>query len=341
MLILLLILVEEDVFNPVLPPPEIEPEVKWFKNIEKNWINAALNRDVNYNFVAFKFRELSLESLNNRDFTDHYRIKASLKSLSYNLQSSYVEWDGFRFSKTTGWKWLSEDQSYFLGWFEVFAGEDSVAFDLEGRFYQFFNPFFIGGWANYKESIDYGLILQLYFLRGELGKERKCVGFVNDCGEIKFGRFRERFPVVFYPIEDFFPKVGVFYGTTIALFNFKIIGGRKYSYADGMDILTWREGKVYFANIQFEKENLSFQYFYQNKGMIREFGEIHANGGLGIIGGEVSLTGYLTPKKHITGGFSLWLRTNFSPFFSISNLSWSPEDIFLEPVYYLGIRYAQ
>jgi hypothetical protein len=341
MLILLLLFVEEDIFNPILPSPEVDPEVEWFKKIEKNWINVALNREVDYNFVAFKFRELSLESLKKRDFADHYSLKASLKSLSYNLQSSYVEWDDVRFSKTTGWKWLSEDQSYFLGWFEVLGGEDSVTADLGVRFYQFFRPVFIGGWVNYKESLDYGLTMQVYGLRGEFGKERRCIGFVNDWGEIKIGKFRDRFPIVFYPLEDFFPKVGVFYGTRINALNFKITGGRKHFYAEGEDALIWREEKVYFANIQFEKERFGFQYFYQDKGLVREFGEIHANGGLGIIGSEVSLTGYLTPKKYITGGFSLWLRTKISPFFSLRNLSWAPEDNFWEPVYYLGIRYAQ
>lgn len=341
MLIFLLILVEEDLFNPVLPPPEIEPEVEWFRKIEKNWINVALNREIDYNLVAFKFRNLSLESLNERDFTDHYRIKASAKSLSYNLQTNYVEWDGIRFSKTSGWKWLAEEKSYFLGWFEAFSCQDSVAADFGARFYPLVRPFFLGGWINYKESLDYGLILQIRFLRGELGKERQCVGFVNDWGEIKAGKFRERFPIVFYPLESFFPKVGVFYGTRINLFDFKIIGGRKYFYAEGDDILHWVDGEVYFGNIQFEKENFGFQYFYQDKGMVRQFGEIHANGGLGIIGSQVCLTGYLTPRKYITGGFSLWFRSKFSPFFSIRNLSWAPENAFREPVYYLGVRYAQ
>ncbi len=341
MLIFLLILVEEDIFNPILPPPEVEPEVEWFKKIENNWINVALNKEVDYNFVAFKFRELALESLNKRDFTDHYSLKASLQSLSYNLRSSYVEWDDIRFSKTTGWKWFSEDQSYFLGWFEAFHCQDSVTADLGVRFYQLFRPFFIGGWANYKESLDYGLIMQVYGLRGEFGKERKCVGFVNDWGEIKVGRFRDRFPAVFYPIEDFFPRVRVFYGAKINTFSFRIIGGRKYFYAEGEDILSWREGKVYFANIEFEKEKFGFQYFYQNKGVLKEFGEIHLNGSLGIIGSQVCLTGFLTPKKFVTGGFSLWLRTTVSPFISLRNLSWAPEDNFQKPVYYLGIRYAQ
>ena len=341
MLIFLLILVEEDIFNPILPPPEVDPEVEWFKKTEKNWINVALNREVDYNFAAFKFRELSLESLKERDFTDHYSLKASLKSVSYNLQTNYTEWDNIRFSKTTGWKWLSEDQSYFLGWFEVFGCQDSVIPDLGVRFYQFFKPFFIGGWTNYKGSMDYGLTIQVYGLRGEFGRERRCVGFVNDYGEIKVGRFRERFPIVFYPIERFIPKVTLFYGTRIDAFNFKIFGGRKYFYSEGEDALSWREGKTYFANIEFEKERFGFRYFYQNRGLVRGFGKIHANGGLGIIGSEVFLSGYLTPRKFITGGFSLWLRTKVSPFFSLRNLSWAPEDNFQKPVYYLGIRYAQ
>ena len=341
MLIILLIFVEEDIFKPVLPAPNIEPEVEWFEKIEKNWINAALNKDIDYNFAAFKFKELTLESINNRDFADHRRIKASLKSLSYNLHTDYSEWNGIRFWKTTGWKWGSEDMSYFLGWFETFGSQDSVTFDLGARFYQLFEPLFIGGWVNYKESLDYGLILQIPYLRGEMGKERRCVGFVSDYAEIKVGRFRERFPLIFYPALDFFPKVKVFYGTSINLFGFEFIGGKKYSYADGKDTLTWKEGKVYFGNIQFNKENFGFHYFYQNKGMIRQFGEIKATYGLSIIGSEVSLVGYSTPRKYITGGFSLWLRTNFSPFLSVRNLSWSPEDAFLKPIYYLGIRYAQ
>jgi hypothetical protein len=341
MLIFLLILVEEDIFNPILPPPKVEPEVEWFKKLEKNWINVALNREIDYNFVAFKFRELTLESLNKRDFTNHYSLKASLQSLSYNLQTNYVEWDRSRYSNTTGWKWFSEDQSYFLGWFETFSSEDSVTADLGVRLYQFFEPFFIGGWANYKESLDYGLIMQIFYLRGELGKERKCVGFVNDWGEIKLGRFRDRFPTFFFPIENFFPKVIVFYGASINIFDFNFIGGRKYLYAVGEDTLSWEEGKVYFADIHLEKEKFGFKYFYQNKGVLREYGEIHLNSGLGIVGSQLCLTGYLTPRRFIAGGFSLYLRTKISPFFSIKNLSWAPESNFQKPVYYLGIRYAQ
>lgn len=341
MFILLLIFVEEDVFNPVLPPPEIEPDITWFKEIEKDWINMAFNRDVDYNFVAFKFREITLKSISHRDFVDHYSFKGSLKSLSYNLNAEYIKWDRIRFSKTSGWKWIEEDQSYSLGWFEAFSCQDSVSIDLGARFYQLFNPFFMGGWFNYRENLDYGLILQLYFLRGEFGRVRQCAGFVNEWGEIKVGKFRDRFPMIFFPVEEFFPKVGVFYGTRIHFFDLEIAGGKKYFYADGENSLSWKDGKVYFAHLQFEKENFGFEFFYQNKGMFRKFGEVHANSGLGIIGSEFCLTGYLTPKKYITGGVSLWLNTRLSPFVSLRNLSWAPEDKFLEPVYYVGLRYAQ
>jgi hypothetical protein len=341
MLIFLLLFVEEDIFDPVLPPPEVEPELEWFKEREKNWINVGLNRKTDYNLVSFKFRELTFKSISERNFTDDYHIQASLRSLSYNLEASYIEWDTSRFSKTSGWKWLSEDQSYFLGWFETYGNGDSITADLGARFYQAFNPFFIGGWANYKESIDYGLIMQLYFLRGEFGKERKCIGFVNEYGEIKAGRFRNRFPMVFYPLEDFFPKVKVFYGTKINFFDFNIIGGKKYFYPVGNDTLSWIEEKVYFTSFRYEKENLGFQYFYQNKGSLREYGELHVDVDWGIVGSQLFLTGYLTPRKFVTGGFSLYLKTSISPFFSLRNLSWAPENNFREPVYYVGIRYAQ
>ena len=341
MLILLLLFVEEDIFSPVLPPPEVEPKLEWFKEIEKNWINVGANRQTDYHIVSFKFRELFLESIKERDFTDHYHIQSSLKSLSYNLQTNYIEWDTISFSKISGWKWLSEDQSYFLGWFETYGNRDSITADLGARFYQSFNPFFIGGWVNYKESIDYGLIMQLSFLRGELGKERKCFGFVNEYGEIKFGRFRERFPMFFYPLEDFFPEVKGFLGTKINFSGFNIVGGKKYFYEEGNDTLSWREGEVYFVNLKYEKENLGFQYFYQNQGSLREYGECHVNLGWGIVGSRLSLTGYLTPKKFVTGGFALYLKTRVSPFFSLRNISWAPENEFLEPVYYVGIRYAQ
>ncbi len=341
MLIFLLILVEEDIFNPVLPPPEIKPELEWFKEIEENWINVGLNRKTDYNLISFKFQELTFQSLSERDFADHYHIHASLKSLSYNLETSYIEWDEIRFSNTSGWKWLSEDQSYFLGWFETYGNWDSITADLGARFYQTFNPFFIGGWVNYKESMDYGLIMQLYFLRGEFGKERKCVGFVNEYGEIKIGRFRERFPMIFYPLAEFFPEVQIFYGTKINFLGFNIIGGKKYFYAEGNDTLSWREGKVYFANLEYKKENFGFQYFYQNEGSLREYGELYVNVGLGILRSRLCLTGYLTPKKFVAGGFSLYLKTKVSPFFCLRNLSWVPGSDFREPVYYVGIRYAQ
>ncbi|MEJ2567260.1 MAG: hypothetical protein P8Z50_00035, partial [candidate division WOR-3 bacterium] len=305
MLIFLLLFVEENIFEPVLPPPEVEPELEWFKEIEKNWISVGLNRETDYNLVSFRFRELTLESISERNFTDDYHIEASLKSLSYNIEASYIEWDTIRFSKASGWKWLSEDQSYLIGWFETYVNRDSIAADLGARFYQAFNPFFIGGWTNYRESVDYGLIMQLYFLRGEFGKERRCLGFVSEYGEIKFGRFRERFPMIFYPLENFFPKVKVFYGTKINFFGFNIMGGKKYFYAEGSDTLSWKEGKVYFANFEYEKENFGFQYFYQNEGSLREYGELYMNLGWGIIGSRLYLNGYLTPRKFVTGGLSL------------------------------------
>jgi hypothetical protein len=224
MLIILLLFVEEDVFRPLLPSPEIKPELEWFKNMEENWINMALNRDAGYNFVAFKFRDLKFESLKERDFADHYLLNASLNSVSYNLQSSYTKWDGIRFSETRGWKWILDEGSFLLSWFDAFSFRDSLTADVGVRFYQLVSPFFIGGWLDYKESLDYGLIVQIVGLRGEVGKETGCVGWVNEYGEIKIGKFRERFPVVFYPLEGFTPRVKYFHGARINMFDFRIMG---------------------------------------------------------------------------------------------------------------------
>jgi hypothetical protein len=342
MLILFLLFVEEDIFRPVLPRPEIKPDLEWFKNMEENWMHMAFNNDASYNFVAFKFCDLEFESLNKRDFADHYSLRASLKSLSYNLQSNYTKWDGIRFSETKGWKWILDEGTFLLTWFDAFSFKDSLTADVGLRFYQLVSPFFIGGWLDYKESLDYGLIVQIVGLRGELGKETGCIGWVSEHGEFKVGKFRDRFPIFFYPVEGFSPKVRDFYGTKINMFNFKITGGKKYFYTEeSSGKLEWIEEGVYFANIEFEKERFGFQYFYQNKGIFTKFGEIHANSSLGFLGSEFSLTGYLTPRKYLTGGFSLWLRTKFSPFFSLKNLSWAPaEENFQDPVYYLGIRYA-
>jgi hypothetical protein len=342
MLIIFLLFVEEDVFRPVLPSPEIKPELEWFKNMEENWINMALNKDVNYNLVSFKFRDFEFESLNKRDFRDHYSLRASLKSPSYNLHSNYTKWDGIRFSETEGWKWISDEGSLLLTWFDAFSFQDSLTADVGLRFYQLVSPFFIGGWLDYKESLDFGLIVQIVDLRGELGKETGCVGWVNEYGEIKVGKFRERFPVAFYPLEGFAPRVRDFYGARINMFAFRITGGRKYFYEEENDgRFEWIEEEVYFANIEFDKERLGFQYFYQSKGLFTRFGEFHAISSLGLLGSEISLTGYITPRKYLTGGFSLWLKTRLSPFFSVRNLSWAPaEEKFKDPVYYLGIRYA-
>jgi len=340
MLILILLFVEEDVFVPVLPNPEVKPEIEWFNKIERNWINLASNREIDYNYAAFKFCDLEFESLRERDFSDHYRLRASIKSLSYSLKTDYVYWDDIEFSKTTGWKWFLEEGGYLLSWFEAYSFRDSIIADVGMRFYQLLGPFFIGGWTNYRESLDYGLTVQFVGLRGELGKERRCVGLVNDLGEIKAGRFRERFPVVFYPVENLMPRVGVFHGARINFLDFKFDGGRRYIYAEGEDTLSWREGEAYFANIEFERKNFGFQYFCQDRGLIRRFGKVYATGRLGFFESKISLTGYLTPKKYITGGFSLWLTTKISPFVSLSNLSWAPNDNFREPVYYVGIRYA-
>ncbi len=340
MLILLLLFVEEDVFVPVLPSPKVEPEIEWFNKTEKDWINMALNRDVDYNYASLKFRDLRIESLNERDFADHYTLKASLKSHTYTLEGNYIEWNSLRYSEVKGWKWLLEEGRFLITSFEAFGFQDSLAADVEVRFYQLISPFFVGGWANYKESADYGFIIQVLGLRGEIGKERRCVGFVNDWGEFKAGRFRDRFPRVFYPIEEFVSRVRIFHGARINLFNFSIEGGRKYYFTVGEDSLSWRQGENYFVNIEFERKRFGFKYFYQDKGFIREFGEIHVNSQLSFLGFEVYLTGYLTPDKFLAGGFSLWSRTIISPFASLRNISWAPNGVFKEPVYYVGIRYA-
>jgi hypothetical protein len=340
MLILILLFVEEDVFVPVLPKPEVEPEIEWFRKIEKNWINLASNRKVDYNYAAFKFCDLEFESLRARDFSDNYHLKASIKSLSYSLTTDYIYWDDIDFSKTVGSKWFLEEGGYLLGWFEAYSLHDSIVADVGVRFYQLLGPFFIGGWTNYRERLDYGLAIQLAGFRGELGKERRCVGLVNDLGEIKAGRFRDRFPLVFYPVENFMPRVGIFHGARINFLDFKFDGGRKYIYAEGEDTLRWIKGEAYFANIEFERENFGFQYYCQDKGLVRKFGEAYAIGRLGFLESKISLTGYLTPKKYVTGGFSLWLTTKISPFVSLYNLSWVPDGDFRKPVYYVGIRYA-
>lgn len=340
MLILLLLFVEEDVFTPVLPIPEVEPKIEWYKEIDRNWINLAANRKIDYNYAAFKFYDIDFESLMGRDFSDRYSLEASIKSMSYSLKADYVYWDEVDFLKTEGWKWLFEDGQYLLGWFETYSSHDSIVADIGIRLYQVVGPFFIGGWTNYRERMDYGLTVQIAGLRGELGKERKCFGFVNDLGEIKAGRFRERFPMVFYPREKFMPKVGVFDGARINFLNFKIDGGRKYIYAEGEDTLNWTKGETYFANVRFERDRFGFQYFYQEKGLIRKYGNFYAIGSLGFLESKISLTGYLTPRKYITGGFSLWLKTKISPFVSLSNLSWDPDNHLREPIYYVGIRYA-
>ena len=340
MLILVLLFVEEDIFVPVLPNPEVKPEIEWFNKVDRNWINLASNRRIEYNYAAVKFYDLEIESLRNRDFCDHYSLKASVKSLSYYLKTDYIYWKDIDFSKTEGWKWFSEEGGYLLGWFEAYSSHDSVTADFGVHFYQLLGPFYIGGWSNYMESLDYGLVVQLMGLRGEFGKGRRCVGLVNDLGEIKAGRFRERFPVVFYPMENSMPRVGVFHGARVNFLGFKFDGGRKYIYAEGEDTLSWLEGETYFANMEFERENFGVQYFCQDKGIIKRFGKIYAISRLGFFESKVSLTGYLTPRKYLTGGISLWLKTKVSPFVSFSNLSWVPDDDFLKPVYYVGIRYA-
>lgn len=340
MLILILLFVEEDVFVPVLPKPEIEPEIEWFRKIEKNWINLASNRKIDYNYAALKFCDLEFESLRTRDFSDNYHLKASIKSLSYSLTTDYIYWDDIDFSKTVGSKWFLEEGGYLLGWFEAYSLHDSIAADVGVRFYQLLGPLFIGGWTNYRESLDYGLAIQLAGFRGEMGKERRCVGLVNDLGEIKAGRFRDRFPLVFYPVENFMPRVCTFHGARVNFLDFKFDGGRKYIYAEGEDTLNWIREEAYFANIEFERENFGFQYYCQDKGLIRRFGEAYAIGHLGFLESKISLTGYLTPKRYVTGGFSFWLTTKISPFVSLYNLSWAPDDDFRKPVYYVGIRYA-
>ncbi|MEO0293019.1 MAG: hypothetical protein ABIN61_02215 [candidate division WOR-3 bacterium] len=344
MLIIFLLFVEEDTFSPILPKPEIKPKIDWFREIEQIWVNMGIDRDLDYYIGNFKYRDLIFEIQKERDFAPHYSIEAFIKTLSFTFKSNYIEWNKIRSSKTNGWKWFGDDRSFLLLWLENMSFQDSTSTDGGFRFYQVTGPFYLGGWVSYRERIDYGVSLQFGFLRGELGKETMCINFVTEYGEIKGGKFRERFPMVYFPLEGFLTHVKSFYGVEINMLDLKIIGGRKYSYVDSYieeeKTLKWKEGESYFANIEFNREDLGIKCFYQNKGYFTGFGELYATTNLWLLGSQFSLTGYLTPKKYIRGGISLWLRAKFSPFISIKNLSWAKEVPFQDPICYIGIRYV-
>ncbi|MEA1913109.1 MAG: hypothetical protein U9N06_04650 [candidate division WOR-3 bacterium] len=340
MILLALILVEEDKFEPKLPTPEIKPNVSWVYSMKKDWFYGAVEPHLDYHLFSLALGDFRILSLHERDFADHYSLEFSLGSLSYNFKADYTNWNDKEIKRLEGWKWFSYGSNLFFTWTEGMNFGDSTLYGGGIRYYHSFPNLFWGGWVNYLDTPDYGSIVQYRGFRVELGVERRCAGYIGDLGNIKVGKFRDRFPSVFFPLRDFYPRILNFYGTKINILDLKITAGRRYYYTKGRETLQWKKGISDFAIFGMEKKHLGFQFVYQTRGAVKEFGKAYHTGSIRFLCYRVSLTGYLTPLKYLSSGLSIWTENKFSPFVSIRNISWSPNKDLMEPLYYIGIHYV-
>lgn len=339
MIILFLILVEEDIFEPKLPAPIIEPKVSWVYSMDENWINIALAPD-RYHLSSAKIGNVRILSIKQKDFSEHYTLSSSIRSISYKLQLEYTNWDGKRITKANGWKWIYYKSNLFLSWMEGVNIEDSLLIGGGVRYYHAFPSFSVGCWINYLNTPDYGITLIHKGYRVEFGIVRRCVGYTGDWGDVKVGRFRDRFPTIFFPLKKAYPRYLEYYGAKINLFNLDIIVGRKNYYTKGIDTLQWEEGECYFTNARMELGHFGFSFSYQKKGLVKSFGNAYFRGRVDWLGYELSLRGFSKPMRYLSGGLSIWIENNLSPFISVRNISYSPSHELLSPVYYIGIHYA-
>ncbi len=339
MILLVLILVEEDIFKPKLPPPIIKPEVSWVYSMDENCINLALGYDF-YHLISAKVEDFRISSLKDRDYSEHYSLSSSISSISYKVLLEHTTWDQKKMTKAESWKWLYYKSNLLLTWVEGVNIEDSLFYGGGIRYYHSFPPLWVGCWLNHLNTPDYGVIITHKGYRIEFGMKRRYVGYTGDLGNIKIGRFRDRFPTVFFPIEKAYPKYLEFYGAEINLLNLTMTLGRRDFYTEGSDTLRWKEGECYFIDTRMEWNRFGFLFSYQNEGIVKNYGKAYLRGNVDWLGYELSLTGLSQPKKYLTCGVSLWLDNEFSPLIAVRNISYSSSLELLSPTYYIGIHYA-
>ncbi|MCK4226616.1 hypothetical protein KAX29_06975 [candidate division WOR-3 bacterium] len=339
MILFLLILVEEDIFKPELPTLMIKPEESWVYSMEEDWINLALSPEY-YHLLNVSIGNLRIQSVGDRDFAEHYSLLSSINSISYGLQVEHTIWDEKKVIQAEGFKWIYYRSNLILGWLEGANIEDSLIYSGGIRYYHSFPSLSLGGWVNYLDTPDYGIILTFKDYRIEVGLVRRCAGYIGNWGDIKVGRFRDRFPTVFFPIENACPKTIEYYGVSIHCFNLEISAGRRNYYTYGEDTLRWGEGECYFANLGMEWERFGLDLAYQDKGMVEKYGRAFLKGKLGFLGYKFSATGFSDPIRYLSGGIELWLDNKFSPFITARNISYNPSGELLNPSYYIGIRYV-
>ncbi|MCK4420483.1 hypothetical protein KAW48_01700 [candidate division WOR-3 bacterium] len=337
MILLALIMVEEDIFEPELPLPEIKPTLAWIYRMDVNRIKVGVNRD-RYHLLSAKFGCFRICSIKERDFAEHYSLSSSVQSVSYRIHLDHQNWDRKRVTQVEGWKWIYYDSNLLLGWVDGVHYEDSLLWAWGVRYYSSFPSISVGGWMNYKDTPDFGVILQYSGFRIEYGKERRCAGYIGSLGDIKVGRFRDWFPTTFFPLKDQYPRVLAYYGARIHLSMLEITAGRRDYYISESDTLQWVEGNCYFSTIRMEGRRFGFLVTYQQEGIVKGYGSAYLSGNVGWLGYGFSLTGFSHPKRYTTGSISLWCETEISPFASIRNISYSREEDLLNPVYYIGVH---
>ncbi len=339
MILIFLILVEEDIFEPELPIPGIEPNVSWVYSMEKNSLNLALGNNF-YHLLNVKTNKLKILSLKGRDFSEHYLLSSSLESISYNLTLEHTFWNDVKMTKVKGWKWLYSNSNLVIGWIEGIRVEDSLLYGGGFRCYHSFPSLSVGFWMSHLDIPDYGVIFALNYFRVELGMKKRCIGYIGDWGDVKIGRFKDRFPTVFFPLKRSYPRYLEYYGTNINLFNLNVKAGRRDYYTQGIDTLKWIEGECYFITLEMEYNLFGFSISYQNNGIVKGYGKAYLKGNVNWLDYELYITGFSDPIEYLTGGLSLKLSNKFSPFVAVRNLSYSSSNDLLSPVYFIGIHYV-
>ena len=339
MILILLILVEEDIFQPELPTIKIEPNVNWVYNIEKNYFDIALGSSF-YHLLNSKIGKLELYSLKNRDYSEHYYLQSKLSSISYNLSFEHTIWDNIKMTELEGWKWVYSNSNLIIGLIECIKVEDSLLYGGGIRYYHSFQGLTSGFWINHFNTPDYGLILAYKDYRIEFGKIDKNIGLIEDWGYLKMGKFRDRFPSIFFPLKEPYPRYIPYYGTKINLFNITMTAGKRNYHTYGADTLKWIKGECYFFNLQMEINRFGFSFSYKNNGIVKGYGMVYFKGSVGLLEYEISILGLSGPIDYFTGGFSLNMKNKFSPFITVRNLSYSTTDELLNPVYLIGIHYV-
>lgn len=339
MLLLALLMVEEDIFKPELPAPEVEPRTGYVGIISDNWINLGINHDY-LHLISFKFSSLKLRSKHFNDFEEVYNLDARLDGYSYGLHLTHRVREKKLISELKMWKWFYYNSNLLTGWTEGIYNRDTIMYTGGIRFYHDFPTITVGGWSNYRKNFDAGVILQLKGFRLEFGKERKCGGFIHEQGSIKAGRFRDFYPFAMFPLEDIIPEILNFHGVKINTPVIELTSGRWYYYSSmENDKFVWEKGETYFALLKIHLKPLSLSVGHKTRGILKNFACIQLEDEIGWLGFNISAEGSYKPDRFVSGGLSIWLNRNISPFISVNNISYSPDIEMKYPDYYVGFHF--